>query len=190
MSFKNKHHSKESIEKIRTSLKNKHAFAREGFSIYKEFYDDEYEKEKPSYYSFLKLDNPLSQKFAQYHVSYQVTYSGESDDLSFAPKTFEVFGLKNQEQDIEKKTINMLINVETGKNTLLAPNSQLAIEKGAYVTIQPRGIEKVDEPKLSLSKQKEILQNNLIIEQLDTNIEIQNRKGKKGKIKLNTNYFI
>ena len=161
--------------------------AREHREIYFETF-----KTKLPYSKFLKEENPLTKSLVVYDVSYQVSYRGHYDHIVSTRQTFQVYGFANQDAEIKRRTMDMVISSRGKSNgSYLSGGSQEAIENGFETHIVPRGLEKSDRQltteeirKLTNSK------NHMIVKNLDNTFTFKNKKGREGNLKLDITHFM
>lgn len=167
-------------------MKRKHSLAKKQFEMFNEQFKGE---KKVAYSDFLGNDTPLTRKLIKYKVSYQVSYRGKVDEFIMNPRTFTVVGFRSEESEIQKRTMDMILDSK-GANTghHLVPNTIAAIEKSTTIDILPRGIEKSEET-FSSAEISKVMDSRFVVFNLDENVDFKNKKGGKGELKLDIRHF-
>lgn len=166
-------------------MRERHRIAREQRKLYMEKLD---KSEKPNYFDFLKNETPLEREIVSYLVSFQVSYTGR-DSIISTPQTFVVYGFKGQESEIQKKTMNMVVDSKGKKtNSNFHPNTIEAVEDNTNVMIKPRGLEHSSQ-KLEHNKVRQFVENGYYVEGLDTELTFKNKKNREGKMNLDLRHF-
>lgn len=168
-------------------MKRRHALAKKQFNFYSEQFGQEGDF---TYSDFLKSENPLTSQLVKYKVSYQVSYRGKTDDFIMNPRTFTVVGFRNEESEIQRRTMDMILDskgVNTGHH--LFPNTiSKAVEPNTSIEITPRGIER-SEDKFTQNEIGRVLNSRFIVEDLDEVVDFKNSKNRKGELKLDIRHF-
>lgn len=167
-------------------MKRRHALARKQFDT---FTDQFQGKKEVAYSDFLKKDTPLTMELVKYKVSFQVSYRGRVDEFIMNPRTFTVVGFRNQESEIQRRTMDMVLDskgVNTGHH--LFPNTITAVENSTTIDIKPRGIERSEE-QFSSSEISRVIDSQFVVFDLDENVDFKNKKGGKGELKLDIRHF-
>ena len=162
-------------------------------------------KEVPKYSEFLKKDSKVINNIVSYNVSYQVNYKGDYEHFILPVQTFKVYGLKNQDEEVKNRTINM-VQTSKGVNSkqMLSPKTiSKAVSPQLLKTIEvkPRGIEKVEQKDLfsynnmldlknDVENLENLTYNKFIVKELDTTIKFKNKKGRSGEMKLDISNFL
>jgi len=143
----------------------------------------------PKYSDFLKNNSPISEEIVTYDVSYQVSYTGMKDDITINPQTFEVIGFKNDASKIETDTMDMIIDAkgEISDNNFTGKTSD-AIKNNTTINITPRGLESTSK-KPSRNDINRIISGEVIVKKLDTSVNMKNRKGRVGSLKMDIRHF-
>ncbi len=168
-------------------MRNRHIIARKQFEVFSERFKNE---KDVRYSDFLKERNPLTSQLIKYKVSYQVSYRGKVDDFIMNPTTFTVIGFKNQESEIQKRTMDMILDSK-GANTgqHLFPNTiTRAIEPNTSINITPRGIERSEE-SFTNDEIGKVLESKFVVMNLDDKVQFKNSKGRKGELNLDIRHF-
>lgn len=169
-------------------MSNRHKESKAMFSYYKENIGTDVK-----YSDFLKRDTPLDDEIVSYEVSYQLTYSGESDEIKSTPYTFVVYGRRGQESDIESRTMKMIIDsrgVVTDENFNTGITEKLEKDSNTNIHATPRGMEQVTD-----RIERENIVNAITsgsqyhVRELDNTIKFKNKKGGEGEMKLKTEWF-
>ena len=170
-------------------MKEKHSLARLEFETYKEKYPKR--SEKVSYSDFLKTETPVSEFYVAYEVSFQVSYTGGKDSIFINSNTFEIYSIDGNRDKIEKQIMNSVLDskgVKSGVN--LHPATISAMEKGFSTNIKPRGIERKDIANLSFAEKEAILRNRNVVKGIDSQVDMVNKKGRKGELQLDITHFL
>lgn len=169
-------------------MRERHRQSKRMFSYYKENVSED-----ASYSDFMRKDTPMSDIIVEYSVSYQLSYSGEVDEIKSKPYTFTVYGLRGEEVEIEKRTMNMLIDSKGGmtkENFNQGVIEKLEQSNNSNVRVLPRGMEQV---KNSVERNNIVnfinSGNKYYTKELDTSIKFENKKGREGEMKLDTLWF-
>lgn len=169
------------------SLKLRHQRARQEFDFFKDRYNEDVK-----YSDFLKEDSPLKSKIIVYDVSYQVSYRGSAESLLITPTTFRVIGFKGQETEIQKRTMNMVLDSKgrVSKNNL-SPNTlnMLDNELRNGIQVLPRGMEE-STARVNKEDVEKLYSSGFVVRDLDTTIKIKNSKGREGKMDLDIRHFL
>ena len=168
-------------------MKQRHKEAREKKKLYEEFYPEE---EKKPYSYFLREKTFIDEQIVAYQVSYQVSYRGDIGGIFISPKTFIVYGIAGQENEIYNRTMNMILGAEGNKTGNQLPvGTQEAISRGAEIKVFPRGMEEsFKRPKVSQYEQ--VFEKNFHVENLDSVVEMKNHKNRKGELELDIRHFL
>jgi hypothetical protein len=175
----------------RSFMQERHNQAKAQRQFFKENFKDQ---PLPKYSDFLKNETPLEQKIVSYDVSFQVSYRGTSDAFESTPKTFKVFGFVGQEAEIEKRTMNMVLDSKGQMTKANFPSSTLEmIEKNTDVKvsqgIKPRGMEKSYD-RVSRKQASEVMSKGFYVESLDDSFKFKNKKDREGLMKLDVTHFM
>lgn len=169
------------VEKFNRSqfMKDRNELAKKRQKLYGSLNDRENET-KIKYSDFLKKDNIVDKQIAVYYISTQVNYSSSGGGIYTDPKTFKVIALKSMETEnsITRSSKNMFSNMVVSGGTF-NPGFQDSIEKKTNVNFEKiRGLEEVDDIKLSSSDYDTLIRGDFVVQDLDKDISF--RKNKKG----------
>lgn len=168
------------------ALKKRHENARFQRELYRKEFSDEKE---PSYFDFMRKETPLESKIVAYDVSYQISYTGTENSFISNPKTFKVYGFAGQESEIQKRTMNMVLDSK-GSNTGTGFSSGTLdmLEQNIKTDIFPRGME---ESKNNLEKNElsKVFENGFFVKDLDSKLKFKNKK-REGQQDLDISHFM
>lgn len=172
-------------------LRERHKQAKEQ----RELYQDKFGKENtPSYFEFLKNQTPLQREIIAYDVSFQVSYRGVSDSFDSTPKTFRVYGFAGEESEIQKRTMNMILdskgassgdNFVGGSIDMIEQNTDVKISSG----IKPRGMEESFQT-ITRENASRVVESGFYVENLDDKFKFKNAKKREGEMKLDISHFM
>lgn len=150
------------------------------------------EKDLPEYSKFLKNDSPIRENIVAYQVSFQLSYRGSNDDMIFqTAHTFNVYGLRGQESEIQEKTMNSVLDAKgESSGDSFKPNTIEMIENNAKVDVLPRGMEQTQKNKLSDKELRQVLQSGIAFDYIPNKIKFKNKKNREGEMKLDLRHFI
>lgn len=166
-------------------MREKHKVAREQRTLF----SSKFENEKPKYFEFMKAQTPLTEKVVSYEVSYQVSYQSTTESFTSTPATFQVYGLRGKESDIEERALNMILDSK-GKisNHNFSGGTISMLENNLEIKAKPRGIEK-SETQISPSDARKVFENEYHVKELDK-LTFTNKKGRTGNMDLDINHFL
>lgn len=168
-------------------MKARHAEAKKQKELFSNKFKDE---KQPNYFNFLKGETPLENRIIAYEVSYQVSYRGAVDSINVPSSTFTIYGFKGQENEIEKRTMNMILDSKgkmTGAN--FAGGTINAIENSTEIRVLPRGMEQSSK-KVSRKDLENVVESGFVVKNLDSDLKFTNKKGREGRMKLDIRHFI
>lgn len=171
-----------------------HQKAKARKEVYSKYFGEE---EKPKYNEFLKNENPVDKHIEVYDVSYQVSYKSDENALIMETKqTFRVYAIKEfeTESNVYQRTKDMILDMkgqETGQPMNLASRDYFN-DNDSYLNIkvEPRGLEKQDKRVLNNNNYNQLLQNNYVVDEMDTSFDVKNKKGTRFKQKVNLYHFM
>lgn len=172
-------------------LRERHKEAK----LQRQFYVEKFGKENtPSYFEFLKRETPLEREVISYDVSFQVSYRGVSNAFESTPKTFRVYGFAGEESEIQKRTMNMILDSKgaiTGSNfvggtlDMIEQNTSVKITRDIY----PRGMEESNK-KVSRNQTQKIVESGFYVEDLDSKFKFENKNKREGEMRLDISHFM
>ncbi|MFW6282486.1 MAG: hypothetical protein ACOC1P_00330 [Minisyncoccales bacterium] len=168
------------------SLKKHHAQAKTKYELYKQFVGSK----GVSYQDFRADKTPLENQVVAYDVSFQASYRGNVGGIFIALKTFTVFGLRGDEENIQQKTMEMVVT-SRGKSTsaMFNPGLADAVEGNLDVKVKPRGMEQ-SEKKPRIDEYETIFTGGFAVRELDTEMKFKNHKNREGVMKLDIRKFL
>lgn len=178
-------------------LKRHHELTRERIKTFDELYPDE---ERPKYNEFRrKENNPLDNRVISFKVSYQYNYSGKTGSFISQPQTFRVITTRDamRRDMVLNNTSNMVLDARgsiTGDRIPMALRKAIAsdVNNNLKLKAEPRGIEREELTMLRKDTRfyTQLRDKKFIVENLDTNVTITNKKKRKSDMQLDITHFM
>jgi len=177
--------------KLSNAVKQRHQVAKFQQQLYVNKFGEHSLKANGLRYSdFLKNKTPLENQIVVYDVSFQISYSGNSESLISNMATFKVIGFRGNETQIKSNTMEMVLDSK-GKVTRenFQPNTLNAVENSTQIDIKARGLEE-STANLSNIELRNLIEHGNIVKELDETLKFKNKKGREGTMNMDIRHFI
>lgn len=174
-------------------MKERHARARKQRDLFNELTGTQ----NNNYSDFLGNETPLDKKVVAYDVSYQVSYSSNSNRIDIkSPETFRVYALQSAQTE-DKITQNVTFAIQnvrgTQTNKQFNSSAQRVIGDNTKVNLErvdmPRGFEKSQKLTYSAEIIDSLKGGRMFVEGRDQKVNVQNKKS-SAKMSVDITKFI